>query len=357
MDRPRTRRRVRPNVAPTITEVAARAGVSTATVSRVFAESARVSSELRQRVHQAARHLGYQPSRVARSLRLGSTLTVGVIIPDLQNPFFTAVVRGIDNSLQAAGYTLLLANSDEVPAREERMLATFRAEGVAGLIFVPIAAHRGEYRHLLHPPLPVVAIDRLPPGIRVDLVTVDNIDASRRAVAHLLALGHRRVGLVAGPERHSTAHDRHEGYAKALADAGLPVQPDLVAPGDFREAGGYAAMLALLDRPDPPRAVFVANNLMTEGALRAIVERRRRIPDDVALVCFDDLPWATVIDPPLTAVAQPAHEIGAAAAELLLARIAEPDRPVRHVVLETTLIVRASCGAVPRQRPLRSLIL
>src|SRR5262245_59841983 len=233
----RTRRaRPRPDFGvATITEVAERAGVSTATVSRVFGEPGRVSSDLRQRVHQAARLLGYQPSRVARSLRAGTTLTVGVVIPDIQNPFFTGLVHGIEDVLQAAGYSLLLANSDEVPEREQRMLATLHAENVAGIVFVPIGKKDG-YKHLVGTRIPIVAVDRLPSGLRVDLVTADNVDASRRAVEHLLELGHRDVGLVMGPRQHSTAIERRRGYELALERAHLPLRSDLIQDGGFREA-------------------------------------------------------------------------------------------------------------------------
>jgi DNA-binding LacI/PurR family transcriptional regulator len=279
-------------------------------------------------------------------------MTVGVVIPDLQNPFFTGVVRGIENVLQAAGYTLLLANSDEAPEREERVLSTLRAEGVAGIVFVPIAAQKGNYQQLLLPPLPLVAVDRLPAGLRIDLVTVENTDGSRRAVEHLLAIGHRDVALLGGPLQHSTAFERREGYELALKAAGIPLRAELVRYGDFREAGGYDGMKALLAIPHPPTAVFATNNLMTLGALRAIHESGRQIPEDMAVVSFDDMPWAASINPPLTAVAQPDRDIGEAAAELLLARIAEPERPVRHVVLATRLVIRASCGGLARSTPL-----
>jgi LacI family transcriptional regulator len=332
------------NQVQTITHVAERAGVSTATVSRVFANPGQVSEELRRRVHQAARLLGYRPSRVARNLRVGTSMTVGVVVPDIQNPFFTGIVRGIDNVLQAAGYTLLLANSDETPAREERMLSTLRAEGVAGIVFVPISGRKGRYQHLLTSALPLVAVDREPAGFRVDLVTVANTEGSRRAVEHLIANGHHEIALLGGPPQHSTASERQQGYELALSEAGIPVRQELIRHADFREAGGYAAMKALLGVSRPPTAVFVANDLMTLGALRAMHEGGRRIPEDIAVVSFDDMPLATSLNPPLTAVAQPAQEIGETAAELLLARITEPDRPVRHVVLETRLVIRASCG-------------
>jgi LacI family transcriptional regulator, galactose operon repressor len=323
--------------------------VSIATVSRVFAAPDRVSHTLRQRVLQAAQALGYQPSRVARTLRVGTSLTIGVVIPDLQNPFFTGVVRGIERVLLEAGYMLLLGNSDEIPKREARILATLRAEGVAGIVFVPIGNTSRVYHRLGASPCPIVAVDRLPAGLHIDLVTVNNIEASQQAVSHLLARGHRHVALISGPLSHSTARERQQGYELALARAGIRLRPELIQQGDFRELGGYDSMRALLALPAPPDAVFVANNLMTLGALRALHEAGRRIPDDVALVGFDDMPWATSLNPPLTAVAQPAHEMGATAAELLLARIADPQRPLRHVVLDTRLVVRASCGA-PRPR-------
>ncbi|MCA1587070.1 MAG: LacI family transcriptional regulator [Acidobacteria bacterium] len=332
-------------MAPTIKDVAARAGVSIATVSRTFADASTVSADLRDRVAAAAGALKYQPSRVARNLRAGTSQTVGVVIPDLQNPFFTGIVRGLENVLLAAGYSLLLANSDEDPTRERQMLDTLRAEAVAGLIFVPINAGKSSYLHLLVPQLPIVAVDRLPVDLRVDLVTVANAAGSRAAVQHLLQLGHRRVALLGGPSKHSTAVQRERGYITALQRAGMAVRAERIFRGDFREQGGYDGMNALMAAAKPPTAVFVANNLMTLGALRALHEAGCEIPGDVALVGFDDMPWATSLNPPLTAVAQPEAEIGRSAAELLLGRIADPDRPVRHVVLEATLVVRASCGA------------
>jgi DNA-binding LacI/PurR family transcriptional regulator len=333
------------NSGATIKRVADHAGVSIATVSRAFADPETVSQELRGRVHEAARALNYRPSRAARTLRVGTSQTVGVVIPDLQNPFFTDVVRGIDIVLQTAGYTLLLSNADEDAARERNILETLRAEGVAGIIFVPINDSRGGYRQLLAPPVHTVAVDRLPLNLRADLVTVDNVEGTRVGVAHLARLGHREVALLGGPSRHSTAMEREQGYRHALRAAGLPLRPELIYRGDFREGGGYDGMKALMALPRRPSAVFVANNLMTLGAFRALHEAGIRIPDEVSLVGFDDMPWATSLNPPLTAVSQPSREIGSAAADLLLDRIARPDRAVRHLILETTLIVRASCGA------------
>lgn len=333
------------NPPPTIKRVADRAGVSIATVSRVFADPETVSDALRLRVEEAARALNYRPSRAARTLRVGTSQAVGVVIPDLENPFFTAVVRGIEVVLRAAGYTLLLANSDEDVAREREVVQTLRADGVAGIIFVPINAARDAYREVLAPPLQVVAVDRSPSHFRPDLVTVDNVAGTRLGVEHLFALGHREVALLGGPLRHSTAAERERGYHEALRAAGKTVRPELVHYGDFKEEGGYEGMKALMALGKRPTAVFVANNLMTLGAFRAIHEAGIRIPDEVALIGFDDMPWATSLNPPLTAVSQPSHEIGSSAADLLLDRIARPERALRHVILETTLVIRKSCGA------------
>jgi LacI family transcriptional regulator len=348
---PKTARAGRaPGPAPSIKRVADRAGVSIATVSRVFADPRAVSDTLRLRVEEAARALNYRPSRAARSLRAGTSQSVGVVIPDLENPFFTAVVRGIEVVLRAAGYTLLLANSDEDAAREREVLQTLRADGVDGIILVPINPARDAYREVLAPPLPVVAVDRSPANFRPDLVTVDNVEGTRRGVEHLFGLGHREVALLGGPLRHSTAKERERGYHEAVRAAGRPLRPELVHYGDFREEGGYDGMKALMALSKRPTAVFVTNNLMTLGAFRALHEARVGIPDEVALVGFDDMPWATSLNPPLTAVSQPSQEIGSSAADLLLDRIARPERATRHVILETSLVVRASCGATVRSR-------
>jgi LacI family transcriptional regulator len=342
---PRRSRRSVPGTAPTIKHVAEAAGVSTATVSRVLSGLAGVRADVRDRVREVVRSLGYQPNRVARSLRVRTTRTIGVIIPDIENPFFTRVVRGIEEVLQAAEYSLLLADSNESPARERANLATLQAEGVAGVIFTAAEGQRADYRNLLGPRLPLVAVSRVLPGLKEDTVTVGNAEGARMAVAHLIGLGHRRIGLISGPMGISTARDRQAGYEKALREAGLPLARDLIQYADFRQTGGYSAMRQLLEMRVPPPAVFAGSNLITLGALQAIHERGLDIPGQIAIVGFDDMPWAVSLQPPLTAVAQPAFEVGIAAARLLLERLREPDRPIRHIVLETRLVIRASCGS------------
>jgi DNA-binding LacI/PurR family transcriptional regulator len=332
--------------AVTIRQVAHRAGVSTATVSRALSGGGPVSQAAAERVRSAARTLGYEPNRIARSLRVRRTRLAAVLIPDVQNPFFTAVVRGVEDVLQAEGWTLLLGNSDDHADRESRNLATLRAEGAAGVVLVP-GQEASAYRSLLGRGLVLVAIDRSPEGLDVDRVTVANVEGARRAVAHLLALGHRRVGLVGGPRGPSTSADRRRGYEAALAAAGVRRLATLVEEGDFRPQGGRAAVERLLSREPQPTALFVTNDLMTLGAYEALRARGLRVPQDVAVVGFDDAPWAPWLDPPLTTVAQPAYELGRRAAELLLDRLERPARPPRSVVLEARLVVRESCGARP----------
>ena len=329
----------------TIREVAAAAGVSIATVSRVLAGLNGVADVVRERVTQAAARLDYHPNRLARGLRLGRRNVVGLILPDLQNPFFTGVVHGVEAALYQAGYTLLLGHSDGLAERERLQLNVFRGEGVAGLLFIAGNSPGANYDSLRGWDIPVVAVDRSPGGLEVDLVCSNNREGMRQAVNHLLGLGYKEVAMVNGPIGINVAQERLGGYQDALRSAGLPICDSFVIHSDFHQTGGYNAMAQLLDMPQPPRAVVVANNLMTLGAIHAIHERGVRIPDDLALVGFDDMPWATSLRPPLTAVAQPAEELGRTAAQLLLERLKDPKRLVRQVVLPTRLMVRASCGA------------
>jgi LacI family transcriptional regulator len=337
--------------APTIHQVARRARVSTATVSRVISGAKRVSPELAERVWRAVEDLDYRPNKVARNLRVRATSTVGVVIPDVENPFFTSVVRGIEAGLQERRFTLLLANSDGDPERERLSLETLCAEEVAGLLVVPCNADARPYQRVAQQGVPVVAVDRSPIGLDVDLVRVTNEEGAHDAVSHLAQLGWQPIALVGGPPETNVAVERERGYRRALDEAGVPHDAACIQRADFKEEGGRRAMTALLQTPVRPRAVFVANNLMAMGALQAIGDAGLRVPQDIALVLFDDIPWAACMNPPLTAVAQPTYDLGLSAARLLLDRLVEPHRPIRHVVLRTTLIVRSSCGVALGRPP------
>lgn len=328
----------------TIREVARLAGVSTATVSRVFSGGSTVHEDLQEKVRKAAEMLNYRPNKLARNLRTRRTQAVGVVIPDIENPFFTSVVCGIEEVLRAADYSLLLANSNEDAARERRNVEALQAEAIAGMIFTPSGSELGFYRELSEAGMPLVAVSRQVPNLSVDCVLVANKEGARQAVEYLIGLRHHRIALISGPARISTAKERLRGYEQALAAAGIPVSADLVQYADFRQAGGYEAMRSLLALPEPPTAVFAGSNLMTLGALQAIHEAGLRIPADIAIIGFDDMPWAVSLQPPLTAVAQPAFEVGVSAAKLLLARLANPSAPVKRVRLDTRLVLRASAG-------------
>lgn len=331
----------------TIKSVAKAAGVSTATVSRVLTGTDLVGDELRDRVLKVVQKLNYQPNRMARGLRGGQRKMIGVIIPDLQNPFLTGVVHGVESVLYEAGYTLVLGHSGGFPEREQAHLTGLRAEGAAGLILVPDNGDGANYAALAAWDIPVVAVDRVPKGLKVDLVSTDHREGARQAVAHLISDGYRDIALINGPYGFSVTLERLAGYKEALSQAKVPLREAYVIHSDFRQPGGAAAMNQLLDLPKPPQAVLVGNNLMTLGALETAHKRRVRIPEDVGIVGFDDMPWAASLRPALTVIAQPIEELGRVAARLLLDRLAGKHWPVKQVILPPKLIVRASCGSHP----------
>ncbi|MEZ5399305.1 MAG: LacI family DNA-binding transcriptional regulator [Bryobacteraceae bacterium] len=330
---------------PTVKEVAALAGVSTATVSRVLSGSGPVSDELAEKVHSAARALAYKPNRVARNLRSQETHTVGVVIPDIENPFFSSAISGIDDVLRPAGYCLLLANYRDCPDSEQRMLETLYGEGVAGLIFTPSEKPSRLYNEMSDAGIALVGLSRTPRDVPVDTVSASNFRGSYDAVCHLLRLGHRRVGLLCGPTTSSTGAERLDGYRAAFGSAGCAVPDEMVSIIEWRQEAARLAMVQLLARPEPPTAVFAAGNLLTLGALQAIHAARLDIPRQIALVGFDDFSWATSLRPSLTTVSFGATEMGRTAAEVLLLRLNDPTREREHKELPTRLIVRASCGA------------
>jgi LacI family transcriptional regulator len=339
---PRTRRSNGQKKA-TVKDVSQAAGVSTATVSRVLAGFEEVSDETRQRVLEAAKALNYQPNRNARNLRMNTTSKIGVIISDIQNPFFGSVVRGIEKVTIKDDFTLILGNSDEDPEREKKLIAMLLEEGVAGIILVPTNADTESYRPFFSSGTPFVVIDRQLPFPDLDMVLVNGAAGAEMAMDHLVSLGHRRIGYVGGMKHLSVMHERQQGYLAALQKHKLPFVEEYLRQGNNRQDGGHEAVCELLSLPEPPTAILIANNLMTLGGLQAIHESGLAIPEQVSLVGFDDMDWAASLRPPLTCVAQPAYEMGETAAVILLERIRQPEQPHQTLVLDTHLIVRASC--------------
>ena len=339
---PRTRKSSGQNKV-TVKDVSQAAGVSTATVSRVLAGFNEVSEDTRQRVLDAAKALNYQPNRNARNLRKNTTSKMGVIISDIQNPFFGSVVRGIEKITIEDDYTIILGNSDEDPEREKKLIAMLLEEGVAGIVLVPTNADAESYRPLFGSGTPFVVIDRQLPFPNLDMVLVNGAAGAEMAIDHLASLGHRRIGYVGGMKHLSVMHEREQGYRDALNKHNLSIVEEYLRQGNNRQDGGYTAVCELLSLPQSPTAILIANNLMTLGGLQAIHESGFGIPEQVSLVGFDDMDWASSLRPPLTVVAQPAYEMGETAAAILLERIHDPGRPIRKIVLDTRLIVRASC--------------
>ncbi|MBN1285530.1 MAG: LacI family DNA-binding transcriptional regulator [Anaerolineae bacterium] len=333
----------------TIKDVAKRAGVSLSTVSRVLNGHPYVADELRSRVLDAIEALNYRPNRVAQRLRAARSHLVGVIFSDVKNPFYTLVLSGIEHILSEQGLSVLISNSNTNQDREDNFTALMLAEEVAGLIVAPVQEDSPVLAEVVQNGLPVAVIDRRMCGLSVDTVLADNQSGACMAIRHLIQLGHRRIAILNGPQRLTSGRERYAGFLQAMGEAGLDIDPGLVWYGDYQMESGYTLTRELLRLPQPPTALFVANNLMTIGVLNAIHEAGCNIPEDLAVIGFDDVPWAVSLNPPLTTVAQPSFEIGVRAARLLLDRIAAPDRPACTTVLQTRLMVRASCGAAGRR--------
>lgn len=326
-----------------LADVARRAGVSTASVSRVLAGKPHVSDAVRQRVLAAVDALNFRPSRLARSLRAQRSHVLGLIISDIQNPFFTSMVRAIEDVAYQHQYSLILCNADEDPAKEALYLDLMSAEKVAGVVISPTHEAAAACQRLMEVGIPVVAIDRRVNDLAVDTVVVNNHQVTFTLISHLLADGHRRIGAVIGAPIVTTGQERRDGYLHALQAHGIEPAAELLRVGPPTLATGYRLVNELLDLPNPPTALFLGNNLLTIGALKAIHERDLHIPAEIALAAFDEMDWM-VIKPALTVVAQPVYEMGRCAAELLLARIAEATRPIQEIVLQATVLVRQSCA-------------
>ncbi|MEV0828947.1 LacI family DNA-binding transcriptional regulator [Nonomuraea rubra] len=324
-----------------IQDVARHAGVSAATVSRVLNGRSTVNPELAARVHAAVRELGYRPNGVARNLRRRQTTLWAVLISDVGNPFFTSLVRGVEDGGRQFGYSVVLCNTDENRAREAEYIAVALADNMAGVIISP-ADDNTDISALVAAGTAVVTIDRELAETEVDAVMVDNERGAEMATGHLLESGYRRIACITGPRRMSTAMQRLRGYQRALRSAGLPQDRALIRHADFREEGGYSAMASLLEEGVEIDAIFAANNLMTVGAVECLTERGVPIPDRVGVIGFDDIPWARLFRPGLSTVRQPTYELGRAAAQLLADRIDNPARPTARLVLQTELHPRES---------------
>lgn len=341
-------------MAVTLQDVGRRAGVSAMTVSRVINGRAGVDAETQRKVEEAIAELDYVPNRIARGLLSQKTQTIGLIVPDVVNPFFAPVVRGAETTARRAGYRVLLCNSEGDLRLEREYIEDLVAHRVEGLLLAPASdASRHSVFPLLRGGFPLVLLDRSLPDSDCDLVVSDSVSGARRLVEHLLAIGHRDIAHLTDAEDTSTGRDRMAGYREALVAAALPERDDFVFRTTVDQIGGYRATQEVLALDPRPTAIFAVNNMTAVGAMKALRERGLSVPEDIALVCFDDVEHLAVLSPFLTVIDQPAETLGGLGAQLLLERIAGKAgiRP-RRITLQTDLIVRRSCGtghAVPKR--------
>lgn len=332
----------------TIREVAQLAGVSQATAARALNGYGSVSEETMRRVTTAAGQLGYTPNSVAQALRRGQSQLIGFVPSDLQNPFFSTVARNVADRVEAAGYTLLISSSDEDINREQRIVENLRATLVSGIMVAPaLGANKSHLIELGKRKIPLVLIDREIAGLHADVVKTENVDGSRAAVDHLLDRGHRRIALLIDDLRIPSSAERLAGYRTALGARGFSVDESLViSTRSAARADCYQAAHELLTRSETPTAIFAGDNYLTLSVVRVAHDLGLSIPDQLSLVGFDDFDFAAALRPALTVVAQPVAELGCAAAELMLKRLAGDSSPAIEISLPTTLIERGSTSTV-----------
>ena len=323
-------------------DVAALAGVSLKTVSRVVNDEVGVSADVRSRVGRAIAQLGYRHNLAASNLRRSNarTGTVGVLLQDVSNSFSASLLRALEDAARARDVAILASSLDEEPDRERSLVASLVRRRVDGLVIMPATSRQDYLADELRSGLPVVFVDRAPHGIDADSVTVDNLAGAVAGVSHLLRQGHTRVAFLGDLARIETAAARLEGYRRACRDAGLELDPRLEVSDLRSSQAAHDALARMLDLDEPPTAVFAARNALTIGAVSAL--RERGLTRTLALVGFDDFPLADILDPALTVVRQNVHQIGAEVTQALFARLDGDDSPPRHVVVQPTLVVRGS---------------
>ena len=334
----------------TIKDVAKQVGVSIATVSHVINKTRFVSEGITEKVLKAIRDLNYQPNAIARSLVKRKTHTIGIIISDILNPFYTAIVRGVEDVTYKSGYNVMLCNTDEDVEKEILYIQLLFEKRIDGLVLSSGFQDGVHPLHIQLKKIPLVSIVRKIKGVTSDGVFGDNMGGAYQAIEHLIQLGHRRIGIISGPLGLSSGAERLEGYKKALSDHQIPIEKQWIKMGDFKKESGYSLAKKLLQDEIPPTALFVVNNQMTIGALNASRELGVRIPEDLSLISFDDMEWYSFINPSLTTIEQSPYLMGKTAGEMLLQKIDHRRRNPKKVVIPSRLIVRDSTTKVACER-------
>lgn len=331
----------------TIRDVAKHAGVSVSTVSRVLNRSPHLTDETRKRVLAAVVELGYTPRSYARAMKGKPSSTVALIISDVSNPFYAALTRGVEDFLQEQGYSLILGNADRGKTKQRQYVDRVIAAGIRGMIIAPARNTLTDLKRLVRRGIALVIVDWRYPLPFADNVYCDSVDGARRLTGHLLSLGHHRIGIVSGPHGDATAEDRVTGYRLALGEAGLPQDQTLIRFGEFTTESGYRNCRRLLRLSSPPTGIVTCSNRLAAGGYEAIREAGLRVPQDLSLVSFDDVPFVPALASRITVLAQPDYDMGRHAARLLLERMkgehSSKDR--QEVVLPGRLVVRSSAMA------------
>ncbi len=334
----------------TLRDIAEKAGLSISTVSRVLnrkTEQHRISKETERLVLKTAKELNYRPNQLARGLRLRNTQTIGLVVPDISNPFFACLTRSIQNTAHKLGYTLIVCDTDENVGLEIEHINLLRSKGVDGFVIMPVGQRYEHLEPLVGEGVPVVLVDRCFPELQTDSVVVDNHRGAYELTEYLLACGHRRIAIIQGLPQTFTSNERVRGYRDALLSHGVAVDESLIVGRDFRRENGYIETKLLLSLREPPSAIFATSDLITLGALEAISEEGLHIPDDISLVSFDDVEFGPFLRCPLTAIAQPKEIMGEIAVNLLMERLrGRRQGEAQRIVLPPRLVIRQSVKPV-----------
>lgn len=340
----------------TVADVAKQAGVSVSTAARVLSGSGYASEETRKTVLEAAKDLGYVPNQIARSLRTRQTKMLGLLIGDVENSFYSMIAKNVESVAKDAGYHVVLCNSDDDPESEREYLKLLEGIRVDGLIVTPTSKNRRHLARLLDKGMVIVQVDRRVEGLAADAILVDNESGAASAVTHLIEAGHSQIGIMTGELDVLTARQRLRGYERALKEHGIPVRDALIKTGSFHREHAIEDATDLIRARPTPTAIFAANNILAEAMLIALGQEGLRVPRDVSVVAFDDVEWMSMVDPPLTAVRQPAADMARSAAELVLRRLREDRQgPPSTVVFRTQLVERGSVGPVRKVKAVKAV--
>lgn len=332
----------------TVANVAQRAGVSAATAARVLSGRGYASEAARRAVLEAAKEIGYVPNHIARSLRTRRTTLAGLLIGDVENSFYSVIAKNVESVAKDASYHVVLCNSNDDPETEKQYLQLLEGLQVDGLIITPTGRNQHHLRRLIEKGTVIVQIDRMVEGLNADAVLLDNEAGAMTAVSHLVAAGHTRIGILTGPPDVLTARERLKGYERALREHGIPVREELIRAGSFLHEHAIEAATELLRSRPSPTAIFAANNVLAEGCFLALGDLGLKVPRDLSLVAFDDVPWMSMVRPQLTAIRQPVADMARSAAELLLRRLRDNGHVPSTSVFRSELVARGSVATIPK---------